>query len=187
MLGLSLLPACEFDLSDVPTSKAPSQIIEGCFATDDIEGTDGVDCTSEYEGVTDSELAQNLCDPKGACANLADITGICTKDPSGQATSIALICYLRHDGDDDPAKATRKCTLLGEQDRPGLTSTIPEMSEDCLGCYADVIVCAAERCADECRAGDAPCSACYEREGCLSEFFACSGLKSKEDIQALSK
>ncbi len=155
---------------------------------DPIDGDTG-QCVGSYQGFTAQQITDNITNPMAACANPADIEGVCELDPATKAAEVGRACFIAYVGDDslsdeEKAKKTGDCALNGVRTQPGLKDMLKTMSEDCLNCYIGTVVCAAQKCISTCVAGGEPCDQCRQEEGCTPTFFACSGLPTGAELGA---
>lgn len=154
----------------------------------DANGATGDECVGGYTGFTKQEITDNIKDPEGACANEADIDGVCTQSPSDKAREVGLPCFLSVAGnqslsDEEKAEQTGECALNGKGEQEGLKTILKGMSDGCISCYVGAVVCAAQKCAGPCGTGTpAECDTCRDDQGCTSGFFTCSGLPSDEEL-----
>jgi len=76
-------------------------------------------------------------------------------------------CGLGCVANDDVATCSEECI-----------TTDTDLSAGCSGCFAAVLVCSFEKCADECSAtlGGEDCDDCQWDAGCIASFTTCSGL-----------
>ena len=108
--------------------------------------------------------------PTGACTGDADlaIIGGGVIDPNAEATTCGLGCLA----DDDPVACSTTCVVA----ETGL-------STECSGCYAATVGCSIDNCLTECAADPSSeaCETCQIDAGCISDFYACSGLTPPEE------
>jgi hypothetical protein len=156
-------------------------------------GGESNQCVGGYAGFTLEEIATNIKDEAGACANEADIDGVCKLSPSDRAREVGLPCFLSVSGnqslsDEEKAMMTGDCALNGKGTQEGLKTILEGMSDTCISCYVDAVICAAQKCIAPCGAGTAAeCDACRDEQGCTSDFFTCSGLPSTSEITEAAK
>jgi len=163
----------------------------------DSNGADGRKCKASYESFTDKQIAANVKDPMGACASPADIDGICARVADNDPVNLAKIdgqtCFFAFNGNtslSDEEKQTKiaACTLDGlkakDAEVVGLKAALPKMSEKCLTCYVNTILCAVQNCAGECGSDPSgqPCSDCRTAFKCTTDFYKCNGLPSTDEL-----
>lgn len=163
----------------------------------DDNGAEGRKCKASYEPYTEEQITANVKDPMGACAGPADIAGICAKsaekDPVELAKTDGQVCFFAFNGDmtlseDEKKTKIAACTLDGlksdEAEVVGLKAALPTMSEKCLTCYVNTILCAVQNCAGECGSdpGGQPCSDCRTAFKCTIDFYKCNGLPSTDEL-----
>jgi len=144
----------------------------------------GTGCIGGYAGFTAMDISDNLKMPAGACGNDVDVAGVCEKDPGTQARDLGLACFLAF-GANKPDEI-RKCTLDGSESTDGLKKALAPMSEACLTCYVDSVLCAVANCSSPCAADAAgkECSDCRLEFKCTETFYTCSGLPSSDELAA---
>jgi hypothetical protein len=95
----------------------------------------------------------------GACTNAADFAIVQAKD----VKKIAEDCGKSNLGAEP---GTKNCIKMGTS-----------LSDGCVTCFDDIVVCVVKNCVDKCFAdpGSADCMACREKN-CNPAFKTCSGL-----------
>lgn len=148
------------------------------------EADAAVECKGGYAGFTEMQINENLKTPAGACGNAVDVAGVCAKDPSTQAREVGLACFLAF-GANKPDEI-RSCTLDGTDSSDGLKKLLAPMSEDCLSCYVDSVLCAVQNCSSPCAADAAgeECNDCRIEFKCTETFYTCSGLPTSDELAA---
>lgn len=133
------------------------------------------DTVTPDEDLVEQDLAGEDVPEQDTAGTDITLTGACTSE-SDQAV-------LESDREGVSAKA-RECGLgcLNAEDKvacsvPCITETYA-ISDGCAGCYAGVIVCTVERCLTDCIADatSQKCVDCQETQGCMDEFYTCSGM-----------
>ncbi len=118
-------------------------------STDTIGGDDTVVATGACQN--DADLAQYVAHTDPDVATIAGVCGnACFADPQGMTL----------------AECSDACIIRDA----GLTT-------GCAACNTASIVCTAEKCMADCMADSSAqiCTDCRVAEGCVSDFFACSG------------
>jgi hypothetical protein len=134
-----------------------------------------------YDGFKGEDIKGKI--GTGACTTDGEITEICKINPSSAAAEAGGACFLgSYEGD-----MLRKCTIEGDAELKvgGLRKAAPNLSDECLECYAESVACSAENgCGGLCVAdanADA-CVKCREDKGCTPTFYDCAGLPRAEDL-----
>lgn len=101
-----------------------------------------------------------------ACSKPEEISQFC------QLTSVSKVqqCILANYTQADVATATKTCA----------TPMLPDYTSACLDCFVQSAVCAAQKCLAACVAdpGAPACDQCRVEQGCIPNFYACSGITS---------
>ena len=103
----------------------------------------------------------------GKCTNAADAKLLATEAlqtaVSGKASTCGLGCLTAT----DPATCATDCVVKGT----GLSSA-------CAGCYGGTVLCSIKNCVKDCAADPSSkaCRDCQVKNGCISTFYACTGL-----------
>lgn len=107
--------------------------------------------------------------PEAKCKSTADLDLICSADIGGRIRNeYARGCLGSLSLGND---AVISCIT------EGVKREFPALSSDCLGCYTASVACSLEKCLVACMdATSSACMTCQLNMGCLSAFFACSGL-----------
>jgi hypothetical protein len=94
-----------------------------------------------------------------ACRDNDEVTAMCSLESIRDVTMCARSSGANED-------STRQCAR----------AALPQLSTDCVECYVDAAVCAAQRCAGDCLAGDSvACDACQISSGCAGTLYLCTG------------
>lgn len=127
------------------------------------------ECIGTWTGYRLSELADSTTSGVGACSSATDVETICSEGPGDAAKQAASSCYIAASGDVD---ATSDCVL----DEARMVS--PDLSEECLRCFANNVACSADMCLAECvNDSTVPaCTDCRLEKGCRPAFFVCAGI-----------
>jgi hypothetical protein len=150
---------------------AACALVAACGGDDDEDdgggasGSGGSSAAAGTGGKAGAGGGNVSCDPAddGTCENDTD----CPKVESGEARSSAQSCGLSCLQDEDQATCAVTCIV----EDTGIT-------QDCAGCYAAAVKCAADNCLAQCGSDPASqaCSDCQVENGCRSAFDTCSGL-----------
>jgi hypothetical protein len=150
----------------------------------DADGADDVQsCVGELEvqDLAPDAPPKYTCNPSGS-TNYPDSDNACRNEDdcaliaSDKVRRLAKECALACRGSTDCGEAsTCNENCLADATRNQLGGTL---TEGCSGCYAQVALCALEKCYAEC--ADDPdsldCVACSFKQGCRIPFERCSGL-----------
>ena len=140
-----------------------SVAVIGCGDEDDDNNTP--DATEEVAEEVTEEVAEEVVEMVDMCTSDADmaIIGGGTVDVTAEATTCGMGCL----SDADPGTCSVTCLT-------GSTG----VSDGCAGCYAASVVCTIDKCVGQCAIDPASeeCMTCRTENGCISDFFACSGL-----------
>lgn len=146
-------------------------------------GDGGAECKGTYAGFTAGDIQANA-KSEGACITAAQVAQICTVDPVRQAAMAGATCFIALNKRGD---ALRTCTIEGDSsiDLQGINDVAPDLTNACMACYADAVVCAAAECVSECAADpeSQDCDECRETQGCTPTFYTCSGLPSADEVK----
>lgn len=118
-------------------------------------------CTGTFATINRATLGA-ATKPGSKCSMAADLDSICTRNIG----DIARACG-------------QSCVGAGDRCLPTcVKNMMASVSDDCLGCYAQVVSCTKDKCFGECvnDPKSAACAQCQVATGCLGTFFACSGL-----------
>ena len=101
------------------------------------------------------------------CTNEADGAIIQAGDPTGAAQNCGLGCLSNA----DPGACSMECM-----------KTETGLSDGCSGCYVATIMCTIDKCVAQCAVDPSSddCGTCQVEAGCISAFYACSGLTPPE-------
>ena len=123
----------------------------------------------------DTTVPGDLANTDVATDDVPALEGACLNE-----TDQALLATDRAGID---AKA-RECGLgcLNVEDKNACSVTciqaVYALSAGCCSCYAGTIICTVDKCLMDCLSDSSSpeCKACQEAQGCLPEFYTCSGL-----------
>jgi hypothetical protein len=129
-------------------------------------GSDGATatmCTGTFSALNRAQLGA-LTMPAGMCASASDLNLICTNN----IRDLAAAC------------GKNSCLGMGASCINACLKPQVALSDPCLGCYSAAVICVESKCLGECLPDpSAPgCTQCQIQQGCLRDFFACSGLPS---------
>ncbi len=138
------------------TSDAQAEVEDDTVEDDTVE-----DDTVEDD--TTGDVTDDTVQPAGACTNAADLAIVSTENVNGTASSCGLGCLGEAD--------ERQCSITCIQQ----THTI---TDECAGCYGDIVACTITNCVGECAADPsaAVCTQCQQDAGCTAAFYECTGL-----------
>jgi hypothetical protein len=127
-------------------------------------GSDGATatmCTGTFSALNRAQLGA-LTMPAGMCASASDLNLICTNNIRDLAASCGK----------------NSCLGMGASCINACLKPQVALSDPCLGCYSAAVLCVEMKCLGDCLADpSAPaCTLCQVQQGCLRDFFACSGL-----------
>lgn len=162
-------------------------LIAGAYACDSSSSDDPKDTKVEQDTNVEPDTAveEDTSEPP------ADL--VATDVPEQDVPAVTGACinetdktYLDENRDAVSAKA-KECGLACMSEEDTVACSIPciqevhAISNDCAGCYAGTIICTVEKCLMQCLSDpDAPaCIECQEDQGCLPEFYACTGLDAE--------
>ncbi len=166
LLALAALTACGSD--DGNTGGSTATDTAGSDTTGGSDSTGGSDATGDTSGDT-----AGLPGAVSECQNTADKTYLTTDQGGGKkgrdlAAKAASDCGLGCLNSPDPKACSVKCM----KDDKGVT-----LSDNCAGCYGQIVLCTIENCAAQCIAdsGAKICTDCQTDKGCTKAFYDCTG------------
>lgn len=134
---------------------------------------------------TPSETAEEVA-PSGACTDpTPDLAYISAhsgntdaKNPAKIAQDCGLACLAA--GADAAVRTCAVDCITNGKTAGATTIEATDLTDECAGCYADVVICAKNNCLVPCLdtspAGMAACATCRQEKGCTAAFYVCSGL-----------
>ena len=147
--------------------------VMGCGEDSNDASNDGShsQCLGNNAEFTAAEFAAQTV-PRKACSEASDVSLVCENDMPKLGGQCGKGCLGMGD---DAAQAECVGGCIQEE---LLDSDSQPLSEDCLACYTADIECARKNCLVSCGLdpGSEGCFVCRTDNGCVDDFYACSGL-----------
>ncbi|MCB9728252.1 MAG: hypothetical protein H6746_07215 [Deltaproteobacteria bacterium] len=175
-LTLTVTPPSAIQFSVPQTFELPPGKTENIRVEFDCSTNDSVAATLEvgFANSLDEKMgafpvAVTVIDaPDGDCDGVADLNAIAKAKPSLSTLATAASATCLGSGPVTDAD-WETCT------RTELVSTA-RLSGACASCYVEALACSEIRCAAACDESSGECAKCSTEQGCVGEFYACSGL-----------
>lgn len=123
--------------------------------------------------------------PTTTCKADAELDSFCSGPAPKGVVNLVGQCALSNLAKFNPSDNTAFKAGITDCTKPQLD---PTFTSACLACFVDSAACAASNCLAQCATPTAPaCDTCRIEKGCITSFYACSGLTNPLDALNMSK
>lgn len=124
-------------------------------------------CGGPHCEQTEAEL-RGATPTTAVCGSNSEVAGLCNLTTVAVVSGCAVSTFLSGTPTTEAPAAIATCTRN--------TVSEEQLSDGCLTCYVNTSLCAGTKCLSVCiDPNTTACDECRVREGCVSQFYACSG------------